>query len=36
VKVLQAYTGGVSESTPLLSLFDFGSDTPAPPPASVA
>ncbi|MFZ4808097.1 MAG: L,D-transpeptidase [Hyphomicrobiaceae bacterium] len=34
VKVLQAYTGGVSESTPLLSLFDFGSDTPAPPPAN--
>jgi len=35
VKVMQAYTGGVSESTPLSALFDFGSDdTPAAPPAN--
>lgn len=34
VKVLPAYAGGVSESAPLSSLFDFGnSDEPAAPPA---
>ncbi len=35
VKVLQAYTGGVSESAPLSSLFSFGSnEKPAGPPAN--
>ena len=34
VKVVQAYTGGVSQSAPLSSLFSFGSsDEPAAPPA---
>lgn len=33
VKVLQAYAGGVSESAPLSSLFNWGGDEPAPPPA---
>ncbi len=33
VKVLQAYAGGVSESAPLSSLFNWGGDEPAAPPA---
>lgn len=34
VKVLAAYTGGVSESAPLSSLFSFGSSEPAAVPAT--
>ncbi|MEW5963874.1 MAG: L,D-transpeptidase, partial [Pseudomonadota bacterium] len=35
VRVLKAYTGGVSENAPLSSLFSFASsETPAEPPAS--
>ena len=34
VKVLQAYNGGVSQSTPLTSLFDFGGSAPPPKPTT--